>query len=74
METGVLVTGGMSVESGVALSGAIVEVLTVCGEQRIPESVMLKALDVLRGAATPPPTTIASCTFGDSKDVTVDNP
>ena len=48
METGIHVGPKIDAESVAFISGAIVDILTVCADKRIPEAVMLKALDTLR--------------------------
>lgn len=55
MDSCIKVEGGAmaSVEAACAIAGAIESVLTVGGQQRTPEGVMVCALEVIRAALTP---------------------
>lgn len=49
------------------LSGAIVDVLTVCADKRIPEGIMHAALEALRQGSTCGPVNVTNCSFSDER-------
>ena len=67
METGIHVGPKIDAESVAFISGAIVDILTVCADKRIPEAVMLKALDTLRRSSDTSGVNISGANFTDAR-------
>lgn len=73
METAIHVGAVVEAESVALIGGAIVEILQVCANHRIPEAVMLRALDTLGRHSETSGVNINGCNISDARGDAVKN-